>query len=255
MDGNDGDVNKIAYPKDAPSTAPEPSVRHRLFGKTTSVLGTIATRASMRIKQLVGREVNITPPREIVAGLKHIIPGSSHEKEARRYKKLNKIVAESNEVLTRVKQVIPARSDAEVVTERDNQLRKILAESHEVLASATTVFPFTLFRDDVIVDRNKVTLTKRSFFFTSEVISIRIEDILHVKASSGPFFGSVVLTVRALSAEDHHTINFFWREDAIRLKHIIHGYVIARHNNIDCKHLSKEELIATLTELGHDANS
>jgi hypothetical protein len=151
-------------------------------------------------------------------------------------------------------QLIPIEDAQQLArTDREAKLQKILGESNDVLAKATTVFPFTFFPDDIVVDRTKVTLTKRSFFFTSEVVSIRIEDILHVKLACGPFLGSLVLVVRILNSEDHHNINFFWRKDAMHLKHIIHGYVIAQHNRIDCEGLSKDELINTLTVLGHDA--
>lgn len=119
--------------------------------------------------------------------------------------------------------------------------------------SANTVFPITLFPDSVTVDRTKVTITKRDFFWTSDVMSIRIEDVLNVSASVGPIFGSLTIASRVMSTIDHFKINHFWRNDAIRLKHIIQGYVIAQHNNIDTAHLTRAELVETLRELGHDS--
>jgi len=59
---------------------------------------------------------------------------------------------------------------------------------------------------------------------------------------------------RVMSTIDHFQINHFWRNDAIRLKHIIQGYVIAQHNKIDTAHLSRKELIDTIVELGQDSN-
>ncbi len=120
--------------------------------------------------------------------------------------------------------------------------------------AANTVFPLTLFPDTVVVDRTKVTITKRDFFWSSDVMSIRIEDVLNVSAGVGPFFGSLTIASRVMSTTDHFQINHFWRHDAIRLKHIIQGYVIAQHNNIDTAHLTKQELIDTLMELGSDSN-
>lgn len=134
-------------------------------------------------------------------------------------------------------------------------LKKLVVRSHEVLASATAVFPFDLFPDTISVDRTKVTITKRTFFWSSEVISIRIEDILNVSTSVGPFFGSVTVASRVMSTEDHFETNYFWRKDAIHLKHIIQGYVIAQHNKIDVAHLSRQDLIKALFELGHDDNA
>jgi hypothetical protein len=137
---------------------------------------------------------------------------------------------------------------------KQKELQKIVAQSHEVLMVANTVFPITLFPDTVTVDRTKVTITRRDFFWSSDVMSIRIEDVLNVSASVGPLFGSLTVASRVMSTIDHFQINHFWRNDAIRLKHIIQGYVIAQHNKIDTAHLSRKELIDTIVELGQDSN-
>lgn len=137
---------------------------------------------------------------------------------------------------------------------KQKDLREIVAQSHEVLMAANTVFPLTLFPDTVVVDRTKVTITRRDFFWSSDVMSIRIEDVLNVSAGVGPFFGSLTIASRVMSTTDHFQINHFWRHDALRLKQIIQGYVIAQHNNLDTAHLTKQELIDTLIELGLDSN-
>ena len=142
---------------------------------------------------------------------------------------------------------------AGAVEDRDEKLKNIVTKSHEVLMTVNTVFPITLFPDSVTVDRTKVTIIRRDFFWSSDVMSIRIEDVLNVSASVGPIFGSLTIASRVMSTIDHFKIDHFWRNDAIRLKHIIQGYVIAQHNNIDTAHLSTSELIETLRELGHDS--
>lgn len=133
-------------------------------------------------------------------------------------------------------------------------LKKMVKESSEVLASARTVFPMTLFPDSIIVDRSKITIVKRDFFWTSRVISIQIEDILNVESGVGPFFGSLNVASRVMSTVDHFRIDYFWRSDAIFLKHLIQGYVIAKHNKIDTNQLTREEVVETLTELGSDSD-
>lgn len=138
--------------------------------------------------------------------------------------------------------------------DKTKDLRKIVEQSHEVLMSANTVFPVSLFPDTVTVDRTKVTIIKRDFFWSSDVMSIRIEDVLNVSATVGPLFGSLTVASRVMSTIDHFKIDHFWRNDVIRLKHIIQGYVIAQHNKIDTAHLEKRELIETLVELGQDSN-
>ncbi len=191
-----------------------------LFRRPTRQLGKSATKAFMNIGQLFQKKT-YTPVEELFTKDKLSSQEEKLQDKAEDLRKLNKIVT----------------------------------KSHEVLASATAVFPFELFPDSVTLDRTKVTITKRSFFWTSEIISIRIEDILNVTTGLGPFFGSLTVASRVMNSVDQFKINYFWRKDAIEMKHVIQGYVIAHHNNIDVSHLSRKEMIETLSELGHDAQS
>lgn len=138
--------------------------------------------------------------------------------------------------------------------DRKRNLKRIVRRSQEVIASANTVFPITLFPDTVFVDRAKVTIIRRSFFWVEDVISLRIEDILNVSNTVGPLFGSLTITIRVISTIDHFQINYFWRNDAIYLKHIIQGYVIAQHNELDTSSLNMRELRSALEELGQDSS-
>lgn len=136
------------------------------------------------------------------------------------------------------------------------QFETMLEHSREVLASAQTVIlPQNLFPDTVTVDRTKVTITQKTFFWSSNTVSIRIEDMLNISVGLGPFFGSLKISSRVMNSTDHFDINYFWRKDATYLKHIIQGYMITVHNNIDTSKMSREELISKLIELGHDPNS
>ncbi len=132
------------------------------------------------------------------------------------------------------------------------ELKEAIKEASEVLVSATTVFPLSLFPDTLTVDRTKITTTRRTFFRVAEVVSIRIEDVLHVTAHVGPLFGSIKITSRIFSDEQPYTIDHFWRDDAMRIKRIAQGYLVALKNKIDCSTLSTEELAAMLDKLGQD---
>lgn len=159
--------------------------------------------------------------------------------------------ADSSTFITSLRDIAQRRRDRQ----EDDDMDDMISRSNEVLARATTVFPLTFFPDSVILDRTKLTVIRRNFFFSEDVMSIRIEDILNVSANVGPFFGSITIATRVMSTDDHFTIYNFLREDVMHLKHMIHGYVIARHNNIPCDHLTHEQLIHILEELGHDKHS
>jgi hypothetical protein len=125
------------------------------------------------------------------------------------------------------------------------ELTKAIKNSREILAKATTVFPFTLFTDDITVDRSQVTIVHRTFLKLGDVTSIRIEDILNIEATVGPFFGSLKITTRYFNQsqdQQHYLINWLWRHDALRIKRILHGYLIAVKQKIDCSPLETYEL-------------
>lgn len=136
--------------------------------------------------------------------------------------------------------------------EARQELAQAIHGSNEVLSSATTALP--LFPDTLVLDRAKVTVSKRSFFKTGEIVSIRIEDLLNVTATVGPILGAIKITSRIMSADKPYEIKFFWREDALRLKRIIQGYVIALQRGIDCNSLPTPELAKLLDKLGEDAH-
>jgi hypothetical protein len=133
--------------------------------------------------------------------------------------------------------------------ETRKELQQAIKGSGEIVATAMTVF--TLFPDTLVLDRAKLTLTKRHFFKTAEVMSIRIEDLLNITAEVDLFFGSIKVVSRIASMEPY-TIGNFWRKEAIRMKRITQGYIIALQRNIDCSTLPAHELAGMLDKLGED---
>lgn len=140
------------------------------------------------------------------------------------------------------------------ISEEIKHLKSMVEHSHETICDLKTAFPFTLFPDEIILDRTKVTIIKRNFFWSRDVLSFRIEDVLNVSSSLGPFFGSVTITSRVMSSVDHFGIDRFWRSDAVHLKHMIQGYMIAKHSGVDLDQLTIPEIVDTLNELGQDSS-
>jgi hypothetical protein len=135
-----------------------------------------------------------------------------------------------------------------------DELEEVISSSHDVLCSAKTVFPLTLFPDTITVDRAKVSVTQRNFFLTGEAITIRIEDILNVTATVGPFFGSIKVTTKYFNPDKPYVIDKLWRKDALRIKRILQGYVIARQRDVDVSQMSSRELAKQLDEIGSVAD-
>lgn len=142
----------------------------------------------------------------------------------------------------------PTKKDSPEETRKE--LREAIKGSNEVLCTATTVLP--IFPDTITIDRAKVTVTKRTFFASADVMSMRIEDVLNATAVVGPIFGHLKITSRSMSAGSPFNVGMFWRNDALRVKRIIQGYIIALERNIDCSALGTSELAKMLEKLGED---
>jgi hypothetical protein len=130
------------------------------------------------------------------------------------------------------------------------ELQHAIRGSNQVLASTHTVL--ALFPDTMIIDRAKVTITKRQFFRMADVMSVRIEDVLNATCTLGPVFGTVTIVSRVMSENQTITIGRFLREEAMRLKRVLQGYVIALQRKIDCSNLETSELADMLEKLGAD---
>ena len=191
-----------------------------LLVRQSKKLGGVATKTFDDIKTVLNYEIPMPPANRFIKSITH-----GHKAK-------------------------PVRADVREIAE----LKKMVKKSHEVLAKARTVFPVTLFPDDVILDRMKITIIKRDFFWSSSVISIQVRDILNVSTSVGPLFGSLTIASRVMNSIDHFEINYLWRGDAVQLKNMIQGYAIAKHSNIDTDHLSKVELVDMLSDLGTDTD-
>ena len=61
-----------------------------------------------------------------------------------------------------------------------SQLDTLLEQANQVLLKCNTVFPFDLFPNTLIIDYNKVDIIYRSFFATSQTVSVPIARVNHV---------------------------------------------------------------------------
>lgn len=206
--------DELIEPSGPPVSSPLP---YELLVRQSRKLGKAATKTFHDLKHLLNHEIPMPSRDQLLSGLS-LVPKLKHTKKSQEL----------------------------------DSLKRLVRKSHEVLAGARTVFLIKLFPDDIIIDRTKITIIKRSFFWSSSVISIRVEDVLNVATDVGPLFGSVTIASRVMNSVDHFQISSLWRGDAIFIKHIIQGYVFALQNNVDVSKLPRKELLEMLSELGHD---
>lgn len=147
---------------------------------------------------------------------------------------------------------VPAAETDSVRARTQKKLQKVVSRSHEPIVTARTVFPFDLFPDSIIVDRTKLTIINRIFFFVEELVTIDLEDVLNVTSSIGPFFGSLQIHTRFFEASKPYQVNYLWRKDALRIERIIQGYNIALKEKMDLSALEAQDLADMLDELGRE---
>jgi hypothetical protein len=216
---NDEELIKLEDPSNnlsAPRSSP-----YEMLVRQSKKLGQVATRAFHDVKNILQKEVTMPSAEQFLGNLPHL-----------------------------------SRADAkkEKELEEADKLKKMVKRSHQVLASTRTVFPLTLFPDSLVVDRSKISIIKRNFFWSSNVISFQVEDVLNVSSTVGPFFGSLTIASRVMSTVDHFTINYLWRNDAIFMKQLIQGHIIAKHNKLETDKLTRKEMVEMLSELGGDSD-
>jgi len=216
---NDDELMKIEDPSYNPSVSR--SSPYEMLVRQSKKLGQVATKAFHDVKIILQKEVTMPSAEQFIGNFPHL-----------------------------------SRADAKKEKELEDadKLKKMVKRSHQMLAGSRTVFPMTLFPDSIIVDRSKMSIIKRNFFWSSNVISFQIEDVLNVSCAVGPLFGSLTIASRVMSSVDHFTINYLWRGDAIFMKHLIQGHIIAKNNKLETDKLSRKEMVEMLCELGADSD-
>lgn len=137
-------------------------------------------------------------------------------------------------------------SEQQEVHER---LIDITVKAQDILFRADTVFPFTLFPDTITLDREKLTVVTRTFFKTAMIVSVPIDSISNVEVNVGPFFGSVHMASKYF-VQNIHAVNFLSRSDAVKIEHLLQGFIISHDKNIDLTDIEKEDLLVLLNDLG-----
>ena len=201
-------------------------------------------------RALIHREGAVPPVKD---------PSTVTKKDSKQVKKPPELPMETNEELSADDSRAEENGGSRHLDETDKkaeegpeEMIEITERVHEILYEAETVFPFTLFPDTITLDREKLTLTNRTFWRTAEITSVPISEILSCKVNVGPFFGSLHL-VFSFFADNQRTINYLWRKDALEMQRMIHGYIIAHKREINTTHLALEDLKVVLKEIGQGA--
>jgi hypothetical protein len=129
-------------------------------------------------------------------------------------------------------------------------LNRAVWDSNEVLVTASTTSK--LHKSTLTLNRAKLFAEKRSALGVVDDMSVQIEDVLNINATLGPISGTISIATRFTTPGKPYRIGPFHRKDALQLKRIVQGYIIALQRKIDLNMVPTAALITGLYELGED---
>lgn len=128
-------------------------------------------------------------------------------------------------------------------------LPKLYSEAQDVLYSVTTVFPFTLFPDKVIIRRNHIDIVKGIFFASAESQRMLYSDIREMRVSHNPFFASIQFVLIG-PPDIYEGVKFMPKGRTMHAKRIISGLIECDRKKVDFSKYADGELLAYLEEIG-----
>jgi hypothetical protein len=141
--------------------------------------------------------------------------------------------------------------------EENIQRLKTITERQDIeLFHVKSVFPFTLFPDTIIIDTTKISIAKKQLFATEYVTTIPLKDLSDVNLQTFLFLGTITLKYmpQASSPGMNEAVEVpvpnLAREDAIKIKNILKGALVAKAEEIDIALLSPEEIAEVLHRFG-----
>lgn len=146
----------------------------------------------------------------------------------------------------------PKEPEKDKPTKKDianQKLTELAGKADNVLLKVSTVFPFTFFVHDIIVDPYKVNVIFREFFWSEHIHSIMVKDILDVVVETSLFFATIKFVDQGY-VENTINITYLKKEDALELRKVVQGLVIAHRQAVDLSVLNPTNIKDKATELG-----
>lgn len=133
--------------------------------------------------------------------------------------------------------------------EQKQKIRQLILRSGRILLRISTVFPFDLFPDVILIDENKIELTHNVFFESAQTYTIPLNQVFDVSVETSIFFATLVIVDKRY-VNDPYRMSFLKKDDALRAKKIISGLIIGKEEGIDLRGLNTSELTKVAEILG-----
>jgi hypothetical protein len=128
------------------------------------------------------------------------------------------------------------------------KLKTLAEETDTVLYQISSVFPFQIIPDKIIIDKNKVTVV-RKWLFNKHIFPMLYENITTVKVNRGLMFASIEFELLGFE-ENPGAITFLWPEKAGKAEHYILGMIKAKREQIDLSKLRPGQINKHIEKIG-----
>lgn len=125
----------------------------------------------------------------------------------------------------------------------------LIRESQDIIFTISTVFPFVLFTDKVVIRLNHLDVVRGLFFWTAITTRVEIADIRQVTVSYNPFFATMEITPQG-PLEHVFRISFLWKGHAMKAKRIIAGLMECHQKKVDFSQYAGQGLSRAMEEIG-----
>lgn len=133
-----------------------------------------------------------------------------------------------------------------------DKLSDLLKRSQNILLRISSVFPFDLFPDKLIIDETKVSIIHWDFIGTEHIHSIFIEDITDVTLDTTLFFATLRITESNNPRFPRKfAIKYLKKSEALCARRIIQGMLSAERKGIDI-HTDNGKTSTSIQELGEE---
>ena len=158
------------------------------------------------------------------------------------------IKSDPQQVNDQSKSEIAVKKGKEKAKKEIKKLNTLAEETESVIYQLSSVFPFQIFPDKIIIDKNKVTIVRKELFF-KRIFPMLVEDITTVKVSRGIFFASMEFELKGYERNPRPTTHF-WPEHASKAEHYILGLIKAKRDKVDLTKLTTIQVRKRLEGIG-----
>lgn len=160
------------------------------------------------------------------------------------------VVKLKNKISSSVKGV-KNKFDKIKLSEKDEKYLNLtgLIENSRILYKTKTVFPFVFFPDELIIDKDKISVITNIFFGSSRIQSVLIRNLSDCYVDTSVFFATLNMTDKYYS-DNPLSIKYLKKKDAIKARDIIQGLIICNEKRVDLSEIKASDLLPYLEEIG-----